>query len=208
MASNGIAVGVGVTSSRNLNNIHNNHHNSSHLHHHHNSSSNNSTSSNSGVGLLTSSGKMMKTPIAWSARDANLSSRPASTMAYNISSHYNIHNPHQHLHQQQQQQQQQLKIHSNSRLQGLHLPLHQQNSSSSPSSSSFPVHHQETHLTRHSKSRYHPNVLAARTSGQQQIQHHLNGHQRPSSPSATTITSSDDREEVPMVRHQRRPHHG
>lgn len=199
MASNGI--GVGVASSRNLSNIHNGSHNNNHHNHHHhnNSSSNNSTSSNSGVGLLAGSGKMMKTPIAWSARDANLSSRPASTMAYNISSHYNIHNPHQHLHQHQQQQQQQLKIYSNSRLQGLHLPLHQQ--------TSFPVH-QETHLTRHSKSRYHPNVLAARTPGQQQMQHHLNGHQRPSSPSATTITSSDDREEVPMVRHQRRPNHG
>lgn len=199
MASHSIGV-----SSRNLNNIQQHHHQ---LQQHHNSSSNNSTSSNSGVGLVSSGNKMMKTPIAWTARDANLSSRPASTlMSYNISassaaaaaaaasmSHFNMHNSHL-----TEEQQEHLKINSNSRLQGHNMHVTPQN-----------VHQQNVHLvSRHPpKSRYHhhqANVLSARTSG------HLNVHHqhRASSPSATTITSSDDREEVPMVRHQRRSHHG
>lgn len=187
MASHSIGV-----SNRSLNSM------QQHLQHHNNSSSNNSTSSNSGVGLVSSGSKMMKTPIAWRERDANLSSRPASAMiGYNISSipHYTVHNGHHLL----QEEQEHLKINSNSRLQGNGMHVTPQ------------TVHQNAHLvSRHPpKSRYHhlhqqSNVLSGRTSG------HLNGHhqQRASSPSATTITSSDDREEVPMVRHQRRSHHG
>ena len=106
----------------------------------------------------------MRTPVAWTLRDATLSHpRSATAAPFNMATHHSHHHPH-------------------------HQPNHAFDSISlHPSSSISGRDHRRQHP--------HPYPKQQANGGRHA--------QRTSSPSATT-TSSDDRDEIPIVKH---PHH-
>ena len=157
----------------------------------------------------------MRTPVAWSLRDANLS-RPASIHVSNAlpfssgMSQHQLHQNQQQLHHQNQMLLNQHQMQMQVRQQNPHhhytstMPV---NPRYMPSSSSSQVSSRNPHQNQHN------NPQNVNMNGQQNhhrsqnSQQNQSQQQRPSSPSATT-TSSDDREEVPMVRNPRHRPHG